>query len=50
MFVENDNGGVPICSQSISSRHSYGVMHRLPRCSPDVPIQYKQWKIPTGVR
>ncbi|KAL8968896.1 MAG: hypothetical protein Q9197_004623 [Variospora fuerteventurae] len=30
-------------------RHSYGVMHRLPRCSPDVPIQYKQWTIPVGV-
>lgn len=30
-------------------RHSYGVMHRLPRCSPDVPIQYKQWSIPVGV-
>lgn len=29
---------------------SYGVMHRLPRCSPDVPIQYKQWTIPVGVR
>lgn len=30
-------------------RLSYGVMHRLPRCSPDVPIQYKQWSIPIGV-
>ena len=30
-------------------RLSYGVMHRLPRCSPDVPIRYKQWTIPIGV-
>ncbi|KAI1410009.1 cytochrome P450 [Hypoxylon sp. FL1857] len=30
-------------------RISYGVMHRLPRISPDVPIQYKQYTIPTGV-
>lgn len=28
---------------------SYGVMHNLPHCSPDVPIQYKQWTIPVGV-
>ena len=28
----------------------YAVMRRLPRCSPDVPIQYKQWTIPIGVR
>lgn len=28
---------------------SYGVMHRLPRVSPDVPIQYKQYTIPVGV-
>ncbi|KAI1875017.1 uncharacterized protein JN550_002446 [Neoarthrinium moseri] len=30
-------------------RISYGVMHRLPRISPDVPIQYKQYTIPTGI-
>ncbi|KAL9577882.1 MAG: hypothetical protein Q9212_006085 [Teloschistes hypoglaucus] len=30
-------------------RRSYGIMHRLPRCSPDVPIQYKQWTIPKNV-
>ena len=24
-------------------------MHRLPRCSPDVPIQYRQWTIPRNV-
>ncbi|KAL2041006.1 hypothetical protein N7G274_006464 [Stereocaulon virgatum] len=30
-------------------RLSIGVMHRLPRCSPDVPIQYKRWTIPRGV-
>ena len=29
---------------------SYGFMRRLPRCSPDVPIQHKQWTIPVGVR
>lgn len=29
-------------------RLSYGVMHRLPRCSPDEPIQYKGWTIPVG--
>ncbi|ESZ98217.1 putative cytochrome P450 [Sclerotinia borealis F-4128] len=29
-------------------RLSYGVMHRLPRVSPDLPIQYKQWTIPPG--
>ncbi|CAJ2504214.1 Uu.00g116080.m01.CDS01 [Anthostomella pinea] len=32
-----------------SLRISYGVMHRLPRISPDVPIQYKQYTIPPGV-
>ncbi|KAK6065107.1 cytochrome p450 [Seiridium cupressi] len=30
-------------------RLSYGVMHRLPRVSPDVPIQYREFTIPTGV-
>lgn len=25
-------------------------MHRLPRVSPDVPIQYKDYTIPVGVR
>ncbi|KAK2767551.1 hypothetical protein FQN54_003709 [Arachnomyces sp. PD_36] len=30
-------------------RLSYGIMHRLPRVSPDVPLQFKQWKIPAGV-
>ncbi|KAI4162409.1 MAG: hypothetical protein LQ342_003975 [Letrouitia transgressa] len=41
---------VPILQAIIkeSLRHSYGSMHRLPRCSPDVPIQYKQWTIPAG--
>ncbi|KAL8883932.1 MAG: hypothetical protein Q9215_007911, partial [Flavoplaca cf. flavocitrina] len=29
-------------------RFSYGVMHRLPRCSPDQAIQYKEWTIPKG--
>ncbi|QSZ30614.1 hypothetical protein DSL72_000171 [Monilinia vaccinii-corymbosi] len=29
-------------------RLSYGVMHRLPRVSPDLPIKYKQWTIPPG--
>ncbi|KAL4873378.1 hypothetical protein BDV12DRAFT_192363 [Aspergillus spectabilis] len=29
-------------------RLSYGVMRRLPRISPDVAIQYKQWSIPAG--
>ncbi|KAK2823885.1 hypothetical protein FQN49_007522 [Arthroderma sp. PD_2] len=32
-----------------SLRLSYGVMHRLPRISPDVPIQYKEYSIPPGV-
>ncbi|KAI1498012.1 cytochrome P450 [Biscogniauxia marginata] len=32
-----------------SLRLSYGVMHRLPRVSPDVPIQYKDYTIPIGV-
>ncbi|KAI0474825.1 putative cytochrome P450 [Xylaria cf. heliscus] len=27
-------------------RLSYGLMRRLPRCSPDVALQYKQWTIP----
>lgn len=31
------------------TRLSYGVMHRLPRISPNVPIQYKQYTIPPGV-
>ncbi|KAI9891308.1 MAG: hypothetical protein M1814_002821 [Vezdaea aestivalis] len=30
-------------------RLSYGVMHRLPRVSPDVDIPFKQWKLPRGV-
>jgi hypothetical protein len=30
-------------------RLSYGVMHRLPRVSPDEPIQYHQYVIPKGV-
>lgn len=30
-------------------RLSYGVMHRMPRVSPDVPIQYKGYVIPPGV-
>ena len=30
-------------------RLSYGVMHRLPRVSPDLPIQYGKWTIPPGV-
>lgn len=30
-------------------RLSYGVMHRMPRVSPDVPIFYKDWVIPPGV-
>lgn len=25
---------------------SFGVMRRLPRCSPDVALKYKQWTIP----
>jgi hypothetical protein len=33
----------------LMDRLSYGVMHRLPRVSPDVPLIYKQWVIPTGV-
>ncbi|KAI0812130.1 cytochrome P450 [Xylaria sp. FL0064] len=32
-----------------SLRLSYGVMHRLPRVSPDVPIQYKEYEIPISV-
>lgn len=24
-------------------------MHRLPRCSPNIELQYKEWTIPTGV-
>ncbi|KAJ2984657.1 hypothetical protein NUW58_g5944 [Xylaria curta] len=29
-------------------RLSYGVMRRLPRCSPDIALQYNQWSIPKG--
>ncbi|KAI0400710.1 cytochrome P450 [Xylaria palmicola] len=32
-----------------SLRLSYGVMHRLPRVSPDVPIPYNQYEIPASV-
>lgn len=32
-----------------SYRLSYGVMHRLPRVSPDLPIPYRQFVIPPGV-
>ncbi|KAE8311594.1 cytochrome P450 [Aspergillus transmontanensis] len=31
-----------------SLRLSYGIMHRLPRVSPDLPIQYKDFTIPVG--
>ncbi|KAJ6114889.1 cytochrome P450 [Penicillium sp. IBT 16267x] len=31
-----------------SLRLSYGVMHRLPRISPDVALQYKDFTIPVG--
>ncbi|KAI8623119.1 cytochrome P450 family protein [Xylariaceae sp. FL1651] len=30
-------------------RLSYGVMHRLPRVSPNQSLQFKQWVIPAGV-
>lgn len=30
-------------------RLSYGVMHRMPRVSPDQPIIYRDWVIPPGV-
>jgi cytochrome P450 len=38
-------------AQSTTDGYSlaYGVMHRLPRISPDVPIQYRQYIIPPGV-
>lgn len=29
-------------------RLSFGIMHRLPRCSPDVPLRYKSFTIPRG--
>jgi len=29
-------------------RLSYGVSHRLQRISPDLPLLYKQWRIPAG--
>ncbi|KAI0532735.1 cytochrome P450 [Xylaria digitata] len=32
-----------------SLRVDFGVMTRLPRISPDVPLQYKQYTIPAGV-
>ncbi|KAI1258309.1 hypothetical protein MGN70_001358 [Eutypa lata] len=32
-----------------SLRHGHGVMHRLPRISPDLPIQYKEYTIPAGI-
>ena len=37
--------GVKLMKNSLN----YGLMHRLPRVSPDVAIQYKQWTIPAGV-
>lgn len=40
--------GVPN-TDHVFRRLSYGVMHRLPRVSPDLPIQYKQFVIPPGV-
>ncbi|KAI0468968.1 cytochrome P450 family protein [Xylaria cf. heliscus] len=30
-------------------RLSYGVMHRLPRVSPQQPLQFREWVIPPGV-
>nr|POE75125.1 putative efflux pump gsfj [Quercus suber] len=30
-------------------RLSYGTIHRRPRVSPKVPLQYKEWVIPPGV-
>ncbi|POR34245.1 Uncharacterized protein TPAR_05573 [Tolypocladium paradoxum] len=32
-----------------SLRLVYGIMNRLPRVSPDVPVQYKDYTIPIGV-
>ncbi|KAI0205605.1 cytochrome P450 [Astrocystis sublimbata] len=32
-----------------SLRLSYGIMHRLPRVSPDVAIKYQQYEIPASV-
>ncbi|GFP52833.1 fusicoccadiene C-8 hydroxylase [Trichoderma asperellum] len=32
-----------------SLRLSYGTMHRRPRVSPKVPLQYREWVIPAGV-
>ncbi|KUL83714.1 hypothetical protein ZTR_07489 [Talaromyces verruculosus] len=29
-------------------RLSHGIMHRLPRCSPNVELQYNEWTIPKG--
>ncbi|KAF2678009.1 cytochrome P450 CYP551C1, partial [Lentithecium fluviatile CBS 122367] len=29
-------------------RLSYGVMRRLPRVSPNIPIQFREWTIPAG--
>ncbi|KAF1959561.1 putative cytochrome P450 monooxygenase [Byssothecium circinans] len=30
-------------------RLSYGIMRRLPRISPKIPIQYHEWSIPAGL-
>lgn len=35
--------------QLTASRLSYGTMHRLPRVSPKMALQYKEWTIPAGV-
>jgi cytochrome P450 len=41
---------LPYLSAIISEgfRKSYGVTQRLPRVSPDAPLIYKEWVIPTG--
>ncbi|KAL8745625.1 MAG: hypothetical protein Q9190_002256 [Brigantiaea leucoxantha] len=37
---------LPYLQAIIKEGLRYGVMRRLPRCSPDVALQYKQWTIP----
>ncbi|KAK0614968.1 cytochrome P450 [Bombardia bombarda] len=39
---------LPFLQAIIKESLSYGVMHRLPRVSPDVPIQYGNYTIPPG--
>jgi hypothetical protein len=38
-----------LANEMCPKRISHGSMRRVPRVSPDVDLQFKEWKIPKGV-